>query len=123
MVLRARDTILLEDLLPICLIAIKYGPNVFMNCMLHARSEMHATCMLLALMYALTYSNTDSVLFILERIENKHGGNHGFFYIILWLRNFVLLIELVMWTGLSEMSSCSKWVSAGIGDFRAARPQ
>ena len=86
MVLRARDIILLEDLLPICLIAIKYGPNVFMNCMLHA------TCMLLALMYALTYSDTDSVLFILEQIKNKHGGNHGFFYIILWLRNFVLLI-------------------------------
>ena len=88
MVLRARDTILLEDLLPICLIAIKYGPNVFMNCMLHAN------CMLLALIYyALTYSNTDSVLIILERIKNEHSGNHGFFYIILWLRNFVLLIS------------------------------
>ena len=47
---------------------------------------------LLAMMCALTYSNTDSVLLILERIKNKHGGNHGFFYIILWLRNFVLLI-------------------------------
>ena len=91
MVLRATDTILLEDLLPICLIAIKYGPNVFMNCMLHA-TYLHATCMLLALMCVLTYSSTDSVLCILERIKNKHGGNHGFFYIILWLRNFVLLI-------------------------------
>ena len=93
MVLRARDIILLEDLLPICLIAIKYGPNVFMNCMLHATCMLQAAGMkLLALMYALTYSDTDSVLFILEQIKNKHGGNHGFFYIILWLRNFVLLI-------------------------------